>query len=848
MKRFLSFLAAASLLVGFTACSDSDPDPEWDPKDPETSFTQDPNAPYVVLAEGERSADPIAFVPTTPWKLSVVEMEGTKARATREGEDATEYFTLVRASDNKEQPIFSGDPTPTEQVFYLKALKAPAEGGVMAMVQYQKGSNAPETVYKAFVGDTNDKPAFAVYAAVAAGEDSDEIFSQDENGNWIYEETPTTTLQLLTDAYGEKGYFARFKVEAGAAWVFTEKPFWLTIFDLHINYAEGGAEGVSEFSATLNDLQPIKPETAELVFSEDNDGNAQVLGTVTVSAPGCGDNVSFFGAGLPATAIFNASGAYYNENSETFQSEIPLYFDAAYGSKIFFVSKENWIDFAEELVFAETDEATGIDLTKYGIQRVGSLLNVELNDDEPRTAYLIAIPANTENIDSYSAEDALDGDGLLKEAYQPFLKSTLNQIPAAPSDANALVKWQTEEDEEYTVDGVTYTRSKMAEISTIRPANDADSMRTRYFEKEWALAPVAYEVHYNCIEASGLFGITVPEHETIEYYDAQGPNTEDPATTIKWAYADGSGTSLNIAINYDFIKDEWICKEQLDALGEIDWTDFPSFFVLKDKEGKVITWIMFTLDPVHYETESGTNPNDEVIAGAHDYNGKQLPLTKLTAGEEGYTDLACPHYKLELSNVWTVGFDQIPDDDYVVFESLEDGEPTSKPLFTTDGYGYYYINEDESVTSGSYYVVFGDLSAPTCVLYVVYSDGTTGGGSSSGSVMIGKASNPNGMGGTFSDITVLQSGDEGYEDMGPNSYPQYAITIRQTGIVQFETLPDYDTIEVYDEMNPHDDWFSPNEYMPGSFYLYEGDDNVKFWVYFKKGGNTVCSLYVDYQY
>lgn len=679
MKRFLSFLMIAGLL-SFTACKEEGPEdlPTTTPVFPETEATG-------VVTSDTPFTFTVSPTPNMDWSVSIPE---------------TDYFSL--SSETTPRYSVSG-LAKTDAVISVYATAVEPAENVTCNVTLTMNGQSKRIATVTRMGA--EAASFEVHLAVPVEEYDDDLFMKDAEGNYIYSDDAVTSFRMISDAYGEKALQQRFRVISELPWVITEMPDWL----FNIKIGTNGDAGATDLFALVDDsFRPFVDSTEQIVFTEDSEAsNAAVLATVDVWVPGCGDIV-FTNWG--ETATYNASGYFYNENSGSFQEYSGVSITAGYGSEITFVSKENWIYFQEELEW-QTEDFFHNDISSRGLQSVIGQIACDFNGDEERTAYLIGIPVNKVK-EGYSADKAMNADGTIAKDYEQFILCTITQIAAAPSDGNAFIQWAWNGEE---LGGMN--RDDFATIETIRPANENDP-RASYFYGEWITAPVAYAIHYNCLEGSTLSALKTVDYATVEVYTAEGPwsaGQMDP----KWVvWDDSEKNAILINPQYDFGADKWIV-EPYDYEEENSAGFYTAFFVLKDESGKVITWIMFTLDPKHYE--AGGDPDDgELIAGPSSDKGT-VTLSRIEAGDKGFDDgrANLPQYKLEMTGTLSVSFSKIPSNDY---EAWDDN---GRAPFEKQG-PTFVLDVPESVTESQFWVYFKKSNGEDiCVMYVDYWDGET---------------------------------------------------------------------------------------------------------------------------
>lgn len=788
MKRFLSFLAAVSLL-SFTACNENNPADTPDV----TPVFPDQVATGIVTNE-----DPftLTLTPNMDWTVKITE---------------SEYFSL----SNETTPRYSiSGLAKTEAEIKVYATDAEPVGTAVCEVSLTMGGQTQVVATVTRFGA--EAPAFSIYGAVESSNPEDpELFLQDADGNFVYSEETTDALTLIDNAYGEKSLQQRFRVVSEKDWIITEKPAWIfygrsTGFDNENGSGKAGATDV--FVLGDDSLRPFEDTTETIVFTEDSEASdASVLGTLDISIAGCGDIIF---SNWEAETLFNASGMMYSQKSGGFLEYAAVGITAGYGSQIAIIAADNWIQFDQAPEF-ETEDYDGNDLTKAGLQSVIGTVSCDYNGDEERTAYLIGIPVNKVK-EGFTADKAATADGKLAEGYEQFILSTITQVSAAPSDANALVKWAWSEEE---LGGFEF--DDFATLETIRPAADED-IRTGYFTGEWATAPVAYAVTYKNLDAITVAALDVVEHASVEVYGVNGPYSTEAGLTPEWAsWKEESGYSI-ITLNYDYDTDVWNCEKP---------EEFAAFFVLKDKDGKVITWIMFTLDSEDRYVEG---EKKEVIEGAASDSGS-VSLFNLNEGEPGYEDnySAVPQYKLEMINTTSVNFDRVPSGSYKVYDA-NTGEEHAE-WFQRLGTTSFVVETETEEAALLFYVIFTNATgAPVAVLYVdyLYGEPAITAGQFAGVKSIDIMGNEKGT----ATLTELKEGDHGFDPEMTGH--QYLLDVANANFVQFETFPEgIDSI-----------WSDGQDvdYQAGIISFFPTTNEAEFDIVFKKEFANIAAMHVHY--
>ena len=780
MKRFFNWMLLAALL-GAVSCHREKPAPTEEPVFPETEWTG-------VVTEEAPYSFTVTPVPNLAWTVSIPEQE---------------YFSL---SDETTPRYSVSGPAMGEAVITVYATAV-----VPTQIQTCDVTLTMDEISRKIATVTrmgSESASFEIHLAVPVAEyDGEDLFAKDENGSYVYADAAVTAFDMVADDQGEKNYQQRFQVISEKDWDITEKPVWMAIYDRNANDATSGEAGaVERFAVADDELRPFTETTEQLVFTEKTDAsNAAVLATIDVTVPGCGD---FISANWGKTTLFNASGEIYNENSGGFTSYASVIIRAPYGSEVFFVAADNWIDFAGKLEWQKEDYY-GNDLTVRGVQMVVGEVSCDFNGDESRTAYLVGIPVNQVK-EGYTAAKAVNEDGTVAKGYEQFILSTITQI-AAPSDAYPLVKWAWSDDEIGRFD-----RDDFATLETIRPANGEDE-RTQYFAREWATASVAYALSYKNLEAISVAGLDVVEHASVEVYGPEGPWAE---TQLSPAWVEWDAEEGIIMPAYDFDKNSWKTETP---------DDYTAFFVFKDEAGQVITWILFTLEPEHYVP----GEPKELIEGAICENGS-VQLFNLNAGEPGYDAnyAGVPQYKLEMINAASVSFSKVPSGRHQVWGAEDDAE--HEEWFRRIGNTFVVETESDDAAMTFYVIFLDNAGAPVAVLYVDYLYGNPvvplqGFGGARGIDNMGIDEGE-------AKLTELKAGDHGYDaDM---AVPQYLLEVSGCNFVQFETFP----------AGIDDFWSDGDEvdYQAGILSFFPNGGEAEFDVVYKKGYESVALMHVHY--
>ena len=245
MKRFLSFLAAASLLVGFTACSDSDPEPDPIPPTKEEvikeifpggapTFVANENAAAEEAQPGEAIALP-TFKAAYKWTMKVEEVASLAAKASfsREGEATSPFLLSLYANGDGATTELAGAGDGKEvQVYLITPEKAPIDGDISADVTLTMETSATTsevyTLYKAYVGELD------LHFTLEGVQFDNGEWVYGEDGTWAYEEIKGAAEdeESAIELYWLEGgswYNRWIRIAADFDFEVLSAPEWLTI-------------------------------------------------------------------------------------------------------------------------------------------------------------------------------------------------------------------------------------------------------------------------------------------------------------------------------------------------------------------------------------------------------------------------------------------------------------------------------------------------------------------------------------------------------------------------------------------------------------------------------------------
>lgn len=729
MKRFLSVLAVAGLLMGFASCSkDDEPNPGPNPPDNSQEVLEDlfgSNIPDFITNENTPPAEvrPDAtlslspFEAVYPWKVSVETSVSRSAKSSLGSRAEQVQFMLSQSPDGSNPNTeFSGSGDGSMvQLYLVSPAEKPESGAIGAEVNLsvtdKTGTNYNFTMYEAYINSGTN--SFAIYSGIPVNpipEDGN-LWEMNAEGDYLYEATATTSLTLITGDFNPQ---VRFLVDSDNPWIVSG----VDNLPLTFNPQSGNAGETGVLAQVSYYLQPIEDINVEVNFVENTESaDAATLGTVTIPVPGCGNTVSLFGRSLSSEILVDANGeTIYSDGGNYWipigEEGLRVLVEAAYGSQIYFVSEDNWIKFIDEITFEETDG--DIDLTKYNLQTVGGPVIADFNpENTTRTAYLIGVPANKVEEVGVSPEEALV-NGQLNSKLEDYVLSTVTQKASySESEAWALVNWD---------EGLGYDRSDLADLFIIRQSNE---LYQDLFVQNWKYAPVAFGINYFSIEAPEYAGVLAVSSDitSAKFYGLYTPyQLESGYESVDWAKLELSNGILEIHPAYDYTNGTgW----EVTFPEEIDMNNLTGYISLMNSEGEVVTFIQIVLN-AEANSSDPTNPTQK-IADARGWQGdkwESLSLKPLGEGDEGYDpDYEGEQYGLEMGNYSVVSFGTVPSGNPEVIDPIS-GEPMEGVLFTRQSGNFFYLETQNE--KGAIYVAFNNAGVRLYVTYNFVEDDTEG--------------------------------------------------------------------------------------------------------------------------
>ena len=730
MKRFLSVFAVAALLTGFASCSNDDEPKKPSPEEAQEvledlfgsnvpDFIKNEDTPPVEVRPNS-TASLAPFEASYPWKVSVATSMSRSAKSslgTRAGE--AQYMLSQSPEGTNPNTEFSGSGDGSMvQLYLVTPADKPESGAIGAEVTLsvtdKAGQNYSWTMYEAYINSGTN--SFAIFAGIPIDplpEDGNP-WEMDSEDQYKYEGAATTTLNLIE---GDGVPQVRFLVDSDNPWIVSDSDN----LPLYFYPSSGNAGETGVFAIVNGEQQPIEDTDVEVKFIENTESsNAATLGTVTIPVPGCGNTVNLFGYNFSSEILIDRTGStVYSEGANYWlpigEEGQPLYVEAAYGSQIYFASEGNWIEFVNEITFAETDG--DIDLTKYGLQRVGGQFEADLNEEpNTRTAYLIGVPANKVAEVGVAPENAIV-NGKLNSKLEEYILSTITQ-KAYLTDGEAweLVNWADSSSD------LGYDRGDMADLFIIRQASE---VYQELFVQDWKSAPVAFGISYTSIQAPEYAGTLRVSSDitSAKFYGLYTPyQLASGYQAVDWANIDLSNGILEIHPNYNYETGEW--NVQLPE--EIDLANLTGYISLYNSDNEVVTFIQIVVDATANSSDP-TNPTQK-IAGAWGWIGEaktSLPLRPLGAADEGYDpDYYGEQYSLPMDNFGVVSFDVVPTGNPLVFDAVS-GAELDGVFYRTSPESNYFILEPTN-DKGAIYVVFSNAGVQLYVTYNYAEDDTEG--------------------------------------------------------------------------------------------------------------------------
>lgn len=242
----------------------------------------------------------------------------------------------------------------------------------------------------------------AIYAAEF--DTTEEMFTTDEEGGFIYSSTP---CDELTWVWCNEQWMQRIVVDANFRWnLGVDMPEWL-----NASTTSGPAGRTEIFLRTNDEKRPLESGSYTIEFCDSSDRNGDgaidesdilVVKSLATTMEGC---KSICNVSLSGTALFNAEGLYYAAGSDSYIETCFGRIDSPRGAEIFVVNKNSegmlttegaeWI----KLTVGDFPEEAGAE----GIWTRELVLNCEPNDSElSREGAIVAIPLSEAGATNYA--------------------------------------------------------------------------------------------------------------------------------------------------------------------------------------------------------------------------------------------------------------------------------------------------------------------------------------------------------------------------------------------------------------------------------------------------------------
>ena len=544
MKRFLSFLVAASMLVGFAACSDDPDEPEPIPTPeqvveevfPEAdsgSYVKNPDQPATSLEENSVTALD-TFVAKYPWTISVKNTlsPAAKAALTRADEEE-EYAFMLSRNENGEDPQLVleglGDGNPV--TVYLIAPKTPTYGKGNASAEVEMtvtvapGQEETLTIYKAYVGEVD--VTFTLEAAQFDGEDF--VWNEDTESDDLYVYEPVSETLNLYFANTTGQYQIPVKITVDFECAIEQAPDWLNI----PTKIEKNEVYIGLWTAIP---EKIENPTGEIVFvSTGEDAAKDVKLTYTVTIPNYGEvftlyasDYKFDATGNPITS--GSSMGYMAVNFMSVEGAKTYLFEKvteSVGSFYYKLMDKSWMH------LNLTD--TSLEDNAY-IRDYRASLSVDENETfATREGIILFMPPYA--FEKLGIDESAFADGLDSEAIGILSDFVFGTVAQEAKDALTI---SDEEREQYeTEESIFFIKS--ASNAWFRNNYDFNGVSCFYdlvFASEWSNE--AYTVFFHPDES--LTNITFKYYDgnatPIEVYD-----DEDPAAP-NWLEARALGVGI----------------------------------------------------------------------------------------------------------------------------------------------------------------------------------------------------------------------------------------------------------------------------------------------------------------
>lgn len=466
---------------------------------------------------------------------------------------------------------------------------------------------------------------------VAGYNAEEESFSQDENGNWIYNETSVTNVDLV---WNNSQWMQRIKVDANFNWTLQGMPEWMIT-----NEITGGEAGATEIFIRVDDSKwPLDATDSTLDLcdmSTDTNGDGSInaedkliVNSFTLHLEGCRSILTW---SLGEELKFNVEGQYYQASSysyvESVSGSLIAPYDAVTLYKLTYYNGRYWVaddtDYSSWLTVAMSDYPEGASAEAGVWERSVTITSEPTPYTTARKCVLLLIPAAVaQNITSATALVLSDNSDIVEE-YKQYVVSTITQAGTADEVLKAI--------DVESIDAMRASGGSFEEISSDKYPGGG----------KWSSVPNGYLLTYNGNNAGTdlLFG---NEFASYEIYGPQGKYEVENCwiciTPSEVTHPDGTLYRVTMRLKSEVStragEDEEEVKELFPNTQPTANGGNEATFVFYDESGTAFALLHCVLDPT-FDPYAGledpiqfVNPQAAVAAGAK--------LERIKPGEDYY--------------------------------------------------------------------------------------------------------------------------------------------------------------------------------------------------------------------
>lgn len=729
-RCIVSLVAAVSLL---TACSE----------DPEPVVPRFPEPVSATLSAGDTYT--LHIEPNTAWRVAI-------------SSDAATYFYLLDEG-SKVYTMRGTAGSYDLQIGVASIEEFDTERTCEVLLTMGEGA-AEETRTIARLTRGKISRDLQIFAAQAFDEEASD-FVQDEAGNYLYAETPISSLDLVKNL--NDLYLHRIVVEANHAWAFAgELPAWFT------PSVSSGAEGRTELQLrTDKNRYPFEASVAKIGFNDMTVQHAPTLteATLSIAIPGCADYVSLQ---LASMLNFNTEGLYNNEGSYVDSGAIG-WLNAPMGAVLYKAVKENdyYYTAADRTAWISVEEEADADASMTeGVWSRKVVVKCSPNEGAQREGLLVVVPQSKAGMITDPDMDLFNAEGTaLKEEFAAYAVTLTQDAYLSPEEIEPISIVEPEALQAYGGDFAALEESSWV----------WDTFDVKH----------AYKMTYSSNESSngGDLKINVP-YERVEIIGFDG-TTVLQTNGYDGSVLDGADRSWVTVEQSPYGVEEY--RRVTSRLGDQypnpcpgDMGENEAFLLFKDAEGGNVALIYFVLDPTFKpgggETDVRVSLVNAVLAAEH---GASLAM--IVEGDEDFSKedeaMGIKQYRLTYSNKSAneVVLLNVPDYQLLISQNewlsaVENGDGTIRVVMDTEE-GVGIINLYDS--SWQVIVKIVCVMDPEAGVVDLYDP--------NGAVTFLDRDAAKAMGAT---LYAIQPDDDSYDgDMGYRGIPQYRLTLKQEGTV-----------------------------------------------------------------